>query len=577
MSLPTDSNSSDGDSDSKYEFVSPVPLPTLSPKKKKQLAAASPKRSSKRPSPVPESAPTKSTTNGGASFVGVEAGSSPQLSVSQKVKRRRGELSSLLTSVVLHTLLFIGLALWFVPNLQTEDSIGVVATILAPDPIDPPELVPAIEVSPVKIETLDVEVSPIEDNFDATNDNVEELAAEKIPTPIDSVRREESLDVLPTNDAPSPNRAFAPGGGPEGRDAESRAKLASKYGGSPGSETAVEDGLRWIVHHQASDGSWGFFHHHSECNGRCRNEGLKEAPTAATGLALMSLLGAGYTHQNGPYQSQVKSGLDYLDQKIKYLSYGGSLTSGRQPMYGHAIATAAMAEALAMTGDETYRKAVTEARRYIISSQHPRGGWRYTPQSPGDMSVTGWVVMALKACENAGIGTEPEQLDKTRRFIETLAFNDGTEFGYRLVGTSGKIEPASKTRRPSCTAIGHLTRLYLRSTPDLKTLDSGCDLLATAGPSNTDVYFDYYASLVLHHAKSEHWETWNKSLRDTLVRTQQKEGHEHGSWYFEDRHGQVGGRLYTTAMAVMTLEVYYRFLPLYETEVETAPVGTDSK
>ena len=53
-------------------------------------------------------------------------------------------------------------------------------------------------------------------------------------------------------------------------------------------------------------------------------------------------------------------------------------------------------------------------------------------------------------------------------------------------------------------------------------------------------------------------------MREHLIDTQdQSRGHARGSWYFPDKHGQVGGRLYTTAMAVMTLEIYYRYLPLY--------------
>jgi hypothetical protein len=52
-------------------------------------------------------------------------------------------------------------------------------------------------------------------------------------------------------------------------------------------------------------------------------------------------------------------------------------------------------------------------------------------------------------------------------------------------------------------------------------------------------------------------------MREQLIRTQAQIGHESGSWHFDDQHGNVGGRLYNTAMAVMTLEVYYRYMPLY--------------
>ena len=60
------------------------------------------------------------------------------------------------------------------------------------------------------------------------------------------------------------------------------------------------------------------------------------------------------------------------------------------------------------------------------------------------------------------------------------------------------------------------------------------------------------------------WETWNPRIREHLVKTQNQSGHEAGSWYFEDQYAKEGGRLYTTAMCAMTLEVYYRFAPLYQ-------------
>ncbi|MFM2094285.1 MAG: hypothetical protein RIS70_1409, partial [Planctomycetota bacterium] len=56
---------------------------------------------------------------------------------------------------------------------------------------------------------------------------------------------------------------------------------------------------------------------------------------------------------------------------------------------------------------------------------------------------------------------------------------------------------------------------------------------------------------------------WNEQMRNFLVATQSREGHEAGSWFFVDQHGNAGGRLYTTAMCIMILEVYYRHMPLY--------------
>jgi hypothetical protein len=97
-------------------------------------------------------------------------------------------------------------------------------------------------------------------------------------------------------------------------------------------------------------------------------------------------------------------------------------------------------------------------------------------------------------------------------------------------------------------------------------LAKGVQYLGEQGPSRTDVYYNYYATQVLHHYEGPAWDAWNATLRERLIATQSRRGHEHGSWYFHDQHGEVGGRLYTTAMCVMILEVYYRHLPLYGRE-----------
>jgi hypothetical protein len=59
------------------------------------------------------------------------------------------------------------------------------------------------------------------------------------------------------------------------------------------------------------------------------------------------------------------------------------------------------------------------------------------------------------------------------------------------------------------------------------------------------------------------WQAWNGALRDLLVSLQSSDGHEAGSWKPGGGHDQQGGRLYMTALAVCTLEVYYRHMPLY--------------
>jgi hypothetical protein len=116
------------------------------------------------------------------------------------------------------------------------------------------------------------------------------------------------------------------------------------------------------------------------------------------------------------------------------------------------------------------------------------------------------------------------------------------------------------------TAVGLLCRMYTGWNRGRPALYRGVDHLHKWGASQTNMYYDYYATQVLHHWQGPEWQAWNKPMRDYLVSTQAAESHEAGSWYFSDPYGDRGGRLYNTAMAIMILEVYYRHMPLYGEE-----------
>ena len=96
----------------------------------------------------------------------------------------------------------------------------------------------------------------------------------------------------------------------------------------------------------------------------------------------------------------------------------------------------------------------------------------------------------------------------------------------------------------------------------------------SAPPSGQNsLYYYYYATQVLHHFGGQPWKQWNPPMRDHLIRTQDKgqdlrHAHQKGSWSpAGDVHGPVGGRLMVTSMALLSLEVYYRYLPLYRRDM----------
>ena len=88
-------------------------------------------------------------------------------------------------------------------------------------------------------------------------------------------------------------------------------------------------------------------------------------------------------------------------------------------------------------------------------------------------------------------------------------------------------------------------------------------LQALPSAETADHYYWYYATLSLFQAGGDSWREWNAALATTLVETQRQAGEQAGSWDPDRRWGQHGGRVFSTALCSLCLEVYYRYLPMY--------------
>ncbi len=344
------------------------------------------------------------------------------------------------------------------------------------------------------------------------------------------------------------------GGGFEGRRGDGKGRLIEGGGGTPASENAVALGLAWLAAHQWPDGGWRFDLSQGPCGNQCQNSGTVSSTTGATGLALLPFLGAGQTHLEGEYRDVVNAGIYYLKAHAVTTSHGADLQEGT--MYAQGIAAIALCEVYAMTRDESLRQTAQHAIDFICWAQHSAGGWRYYPSQPGDTTVFGWQMMALKSAAMAGLDVPSPVVTLAERFLDSVESGGGAYYGY-----------ITRARSPGPTAIGLLIRMYTGWDHYDPRLRRGVTYLAQEGPSKTDMYFNYYATQVMHHYGGPQWRPWNEEMRDYLVRTQASAGHERGSWFFADPHGGKGGRLYTTAMCTMILEVYYRHMPLYESKV----------
>jgi hypothetical protein len=276
----------------------------------------------------------------------------------------------------------------------------------------------------------------------------------------------------------------------------------------------------------------------------------------------------------------------------------GSLHEPGGRMYSHGLATIVLCEAFGMTDDRPFlMRPAQRAVNYIVFAQDPDGGgWRYDPHEPGDTSVVGWQIMALKSAEMAYLTVPPETLQKAMRFLDFVQADlQSDNYSDKKFGVAYGYTDARQRCDLGTTAIGLLCRMYLGWKYDNPALMKGAQMLSEFGPSNnelqrmfydiplqmwqkmdrpqrrgmegpvTDMYYNYYATQFLHNIGGEGWKQWNSTMRDFLVSTQSQQGHEAGSWYMNDIHGSLpGGRLYCTALATMILEVYYRYMPLYQ-------------
>jgi len=330
----------------------------------------------------------------------------------------------------------------------------------------------------------------------------------------------------------------------EGRTPEFRSHLVGRYGGDKASEAAVTRALRWLAERQRDNGSWEF-------------EQLASADNAATSMALLTFLGAGNTNLIGPHKSTVARGLKFLSQQIVSEDGKGTLVEPGGTMYSHGLASITLCEAFAQTGDESLGEAAQSCLDFIIFAQDPvGGGWRYRPRQPGDTSVLGWQLSALEAGKLAQLRINPQTLNGAARFLNSVQEDGGSQYGYTT----------PRAGRSATTAIGLLGRMYLGWDQDQPALKRGVAFLAEKGPSHGNLYYNYYATQVMFHYGGDAWNQWNVAMRNHLVRTQVREGPEAGSWYSAqgDVGAKRGGRLYSTSLATLILQVYYRYPRRYE-------------
>lgn len=389
-------------------------------------------------------------------------------------------------------------------------------------------------------------------------------------------------------------------------------------GPTQGTDKAVLDGLRWLVRHQNDDGSWS----PTTLNERCPCDDPMYNPKTAytknfdeglTGMALLCFLGAGFSHESKQdivdtamgkrYKigDVVKKGLQWLTKKQ---NQDGSFSTGRPFMYNEALAGMAVAEAFGLTQNRFWKEPAQKSLNFIMGAQRPNPsgaglwGWRYASRQEieqfsrggsvdeglkkelfdADSSVTGWCIMALKSGRLSGLEVKDENMQGGMAFTKWVTADNGM-VGYidpKGAGATVTGPGDQYTYHPAVmSSLGMCIRIFSEHNPDDPFLDLAAKQVVKDLPTiskdklSIDYYYWYYGSMALNQVDgpdapkktNKYWGPWNKAMVDAVLALQDhaERACTNGGWMVPDRWSYDGGPIYTTALNVLTLEVYYRY------------------
>ncbi|HLX64520.1 MAG TPA: prenyltransferase/squalene oxidase repeat-containing protein [Planctomycetota bacterium] len=327
----------------------------------------------------------------------------------------------------------------------------------------------------------------------------------------------------------------------------------------------LEDALAWLAKHQEPDGHWDTKKYGAD----------HKCDTAMTGLALLAFLGWGESEKVGEHKANIKLAVNWLISKQKENGFVADDTDDGAPHrrggYPMAIATMALAEAAGMGNIPATRVAAQKAVDYCVNI-HQAGegsdklGWRYAPKSEGDLSVSGWFIMALKSAKVAGLHVDPAAFDGAQRFLETVEIKDKSlDTGYGPVSRfkyMSNNEHAGTAHR--LTAIGTLCRVFMGWKPE--ELQGSVEWFIAKGGlpeyggngEKCDLYYWYYASMAVYQQDETLFKKWSVAMLNALLPNQRSQGDDNGSWDPAGDYSGEWGRVGQTALSTLCLEVYFR-------------------
>jgi biopolymer transport protein ExbD len=326
---------------------------------------------------------------------------------------------------------------------------------------------------------------------------------------------------------------------------------------------SVRASLSWLAFSQHPEGYWDA--------DRWGGDGAQDV--GVTALAVLAFLGDGQTQRDGPHSAAVRRALHWL---IDGQDERGLLQRKRSihQMYCHAIATLALAEAYHLSSDENLREPAQEAVHAIHRARNPYRAWRYgeLPDGDNDVSISGWMLIALFAARDAGLEVDRAALRDGMKYIHDMTDPRNGRTGYTSKGSPparnvDALEQWPTEHSESMTALAMFTRILNGESPAHSIpLRQGSDLLKAKPPTwnvqtgQIDYYYWYFGLASLWQMGGPAWNLWQHNALEALIPHQHTAGDLQGSWDSHvDPWGTQGGRVYATALNSLSLQVCQRY------------------
>ncbi len=479
----------------------------------------------------------------------------------------------LLASMFLHAALAFFIAGILLISREEEEMPVIQVEAAPPPPIveDPPPPPPPIE--PPTVEPAEPTLDPVDLESEPTADDpLPDEATSLKNSPFDNPDGENVLGL------------GGPPGGPSGGGGRGR-------GATPATEEAVLLGLKWLRDHQTDDGYWDShdFMHMDRYLDQPPSDGSGNEvnDVGVTGLAMLAFLGRGNDITEGMFSQQIRAGVGWLNrmQNTESGLYGEGV--GTPTLYNHSIATLAMGEAGFRTRSPLFQRSLVRAVSCIADARNPYQAWRYSmrPEGDNDTSITGWMVFALKSAQNAGTLVSKDNFDGALDWFNQMTDPSSGRTGYAIGEGGGRgglpsrqriyLEKFPPHKSEALTAVSLLCRIFMTDTekvsdwkdhPDYELLRKQADLILKTPPvwdeegGSCDMYYWYYATFAMNQWGGKHWKVWKKAIERALVPNQRRGADNFtGSWDPVGPWGADGGRVYSTAICTLILEVYYRY------------------